>query len=312
MTTYANDDHMGETLQEVTEALSRHSSYDQVYHQHWHQVPMPSLVKLSELVERLRDVLFPGYFGKPDISPKTMQFHVGSHLDAVARLLTEQIIRGTCFTCKLETRGECEDCEEKGRQKTMAFLRRLPEIRRLLATDVEAAFVGDPASVSPDETIFCYPSIMAMTNHRIAHELHKLGVELIPRIIGEMAHSRTGIDIHPGASIGEYFFIDHGTGTVVGETCVIGKHVRLYQGVTLGAKSFPRDEDGNPIKGIARHPIVEDNVIIYSGATILGRVTIGNGAVIGGNVWLTRDVQAGARVLQRPVEQMTFANGAGI
>ncbi len=312
MPAYPKDDPMGETLQEVTEVLSEPSSYEQVYHQHWHQVPMPSLDKLSEVVERLRDVLFPGYFGKPDISPRTMRYHVGSNLDAVARLLTEQITRGICFACKLEDKNECTDCEDNGRRKTMAFLKRLPEIRRLLATDVEAAYAGDPASVSPDETIFCYPSIVAMTNYRIAHELHNLGVQLIPRIIGEMAHSRTGIDIHPGASIGEYFFIDHGTGTVVGETCIIGKHVRLYQGVTLGAKSFPRDEDGNPIKGIPRHPLVEDNVIIYSGATILGRVTIGTGAVIGGNVWLTRDVQAGARVLQRPVEQMTFANGAGI
>ena len=166
----------------------------------------------------------------------------------------------------------------------------------MLATDVQAAFAGDPAAKNPGETIFCYPSIKAVTNYRIAHELYLLGVPLIPRIITEMAHSATGIDIHPGATIGESFFIDHGTGTVIGETCIIGRNVRLYQGVTLGAKSFPKGENGHLVKGIARHPIVEDNVTIYSGATILGRITIGEGAVIGGNVWVVDDVPPGTKI----------------
>jgi serine O-acetyltransferase len=161
-----------------------------------------------------------------------------------------------------------------------------------------AAFIGDPAAKSISEIIFCYPNTMAMTYHRIAHELYKSGVPLIPRIISEMAHSRTGIDIHPGAQIGEHFFIDHGTGTVIGETCIIGNNVRIYQGVTLGAKSFPLDENNNPIKDIPRHPIVEDDVTIYSGATVLGRVTIGKGSEIGGNVWITESVPAGTKIIQ--------------
>ncbi|HNW83478.1 MAG TPA: serine acetyltransferase, partial [bacterium] len=174
-----------------------------------------------------------------------------------------------------------------------------PEIRRLLALDVEAAYEGDPAAINPGETIFCYPGIRMLTSYRIAHSLYKIGVPLIPRIITEMAHSETGIDIHPEARIGEKFFMDHGTGIVIGGTTIIGKNVKLYQGVTLGAKSFPKDDKGNPVKGIPRHPIVEDNVVIYSNATILGRITIGKGAVIGGNTLVMNDVPAGSRVVNR-------------
>ncbi|MDL2211245.1 serine acetyltransferase, partial [Bacteroides sp. OttesenSCG-928-M17] len=173
------------------------------------------------------------------------------------------------------------------------------ELRRLLATDVEAAYNGDPAAQSYGEVICCYPSIRAISNYRIAHELQTLGVPLIPRIITEMAHSETGIDIHPGAKIGAYFAIDHGTGVVIGATTIIGKNVKLYQGVTLGAKSFPLDEEGKPIKGIIRHPIIEDDVIIYSNATILGRIVIGQGATIGGNIWVTENVPAGERIVQK-------------
>jgi serine O-acetyltransferase len=175
----------------------------------------------------------------------------------------------------------------------------LPELRKTLATDVVAAYNGDPAAKSYGEIISCYPVIKVLTNHRIAHKLLKLEVPLIPRILSEMAHSETGIDIHPGAQIGKYFTIDHGTGVVIGETCIIGNNVKLYQGVTLGAKSFPLDEDGNPIKGIARHPILEDNVIVYSNATILGRIRIGKGAIIGGNIWVTEDVNPGEKIMQR-------------
>ena len=173
---------------------------------------------------------------------------------------------------------------------------RLPDIRKTLATDVEAAYLGDPAAQSYGEVISCYPAIKALTCYRVAHELFRLGVPLIPRIITEIAHSETGIDIHPGAEIGSHFTIDHGTGIVVGATCIIGKNVKLYQGVTLGAKSFPLDEDGNPIKNNPRHPIIHDDVIIYSNATILGRITIGKGAVIGANVWITHNVEAGSQV----------------
>ncbi|MBW2263326.1 MAG: serine acetyltransferase, partial [Deltaproteobacteria bacterium] len=184
--------------------------------------------------------------------------------------------------------------------------------RSLLATDVRAAFEGDPAATSKDEAIFCYPGLVAITNYRLAHALFDLEVPLIPRMITEQAHSSTGIDIHPGASIGKSFFIDHGTGVVVGETCRIGRRVRIYQGVTLGAKSLPLDEDGNPVKGVDRHPIVEDDVIIYSGATILGKVVIGRGSVIGGNVWVTRDVAPGSRITQAQARQDLFKEGAGI
>jgi serine O-acetyltransferase len=165
-------------------------------------------------------------------------------------------------------------------------------------TDVRAAYEGDPAATSTDETIFCYPGILAITNQRVAHELYRLAVPLLPRMLTEQAHSATGIDIHPGATIGERFFIDHGTGVVIGETSMIGNNVRLYQGVTLGAKSFPLDEQGNPIKGIPRHPIVEDDVVIYAGATVLGRITVGRGSVIGGNVWVTESVPPGSKLSQ--------------
>ena len=181
-----------------------------------------------------------------------------------------------------------------------------------MSTDVDAAYEGDPAANSGDEAILCYPGILAMTSYRLAHELYLLKVPLLPRIIAEHAHSITGIDIHPGATIDEKFFIDHGTGIVIGETCVIGRRVRIYQGVTLGAKSFPLDTDGNPVKGIPRHPIVEDDVIIYGGATILGRITIGKGSVIGGNVWLTHSVPAGSKVTQAKVREEAFSQGGGI
>lgn len=181
----------------------------------------------------------------------------------------------------------------------MQFMQRLPYLRRMLSSDAQAAYEGDPAASSAGETIFCYPSMLAMTHYRIAHELYLLGVPVIPRIISEMAHSATGIDIHPGATIGEEFFIDHGTGVVIGETCIIGKRCRLYQGVTLGALSFPKDDEGVLVKGIPRHPILEDNVTVYAGATILGRITIGSGAIIGGNVWVTHDVPAGEKRVQQ-------------
>lgn len=273
---------------------------------------LPSRADIIGSVEELRSVLFPGYFGLSEVNTGSQRFHVGSSLDKCLRSLHEQVLRALCFICDRQDDVQCDECEHRCLELTRGFLSRLPEVRRLLITDVHAAYDGDPAATSPDECVLSYPGIMAITNYRLAHELHTLDVPLIPRIITEHAHSITGIDIHPGARIGERFFIDHGTGIVIGETSVIGKNVRLYQGVTLGAKSFPLDDDGKPIKGIRRHPTVEDDVIIYAGSTILGTVVIGRGAVIGGNVWLTRSVPPGSRVSQAQVRSDSFEEGAGI
>jgi len=302
-----------EVLADTVARLSESRASKSACHLISRDQPMPSLESLAEVVELLRAVLFPGFYGPSDVSERTMPFYVGSALDRVVKLLAEQINRGYCFVCAKDNRQPCQDCESRSVAVALEFVKRLPTVRELLATDVQAAFDGDPAAKSPGETIFCYPSIKALTNHRIAHQLHHLGVDIIPRIIGEMAHSDTGIDIHPGAHIGPRFFIDHGTGTVIGETCIIGSNVRLYQGVTLGAKSFPKDDSGGRlVKGLARHPIAEDDVTIYAGATILGRVTIGQGAVIGGNVWVTSDVAAGARIVQARAAEQFFISGAGI
>jgi serine O-acetyltransferase len=274
--------------------------------------PLPSRAVVIDIVEALRSVLFPGYFGTSELTPENTAFHLGSTLDRLQRNLQEQVRRGMCFACDHPGAGDSVECDARAQSITRGFLTRLPEIRRMLATDVQAAYEGDPAATCPDEPILCYPGLLAITNYRLAHELHALGVPLIPRIITEHAHSITGIDIHPGAVIGESLFIDHGTGVVIGETCTIGKRVRLYQGVTLGAKSFPLDKNGNPIKGIKRHPDVEDDVVIYSEATILGPVVIGRGSIIGGNVWLVRSVPPGSRVTQAQVRQDAFEGGAGI
>jgi serine O-acetyltransferase len=261
------------------------------------KVELPSRDSCLDIMKQLRSVLFPGYFQPSEFSEEGILFHVGAILDRVAINLKEQIRRGFCFNCSGE--GDLGQCSDRADQITRAFLERIPDVMLLLAEDVQAAYDGDPAAKSPGETIFCYPGIFAVTNHRIAHELYKLGVPIIPRIISENAHSVTGIDIHPGAAIGRSFFIDHGTGVVIGETAIIGNRVRIYQGVTLGAKSFPLDEKGIPVKGIARHPIIEDDVVIYAGATILGRITVGARSVIGGNVWLTESVPPDSSVSQR-------------
>ena len=295
----------------IVDKLCDPDSYKLVYHKSHHEDPMPSMDVLREIVDLLKSIIFPGYFINSELNPSTMKYYIGSTLETVFRLLVEQVRRGFCFSCETH-QAECVICETNSRAITKKFIAELPEIRRLLSLDAVAAFEGDPAAKEVGETIFCYPSIIALTHHRIAHELYSLNVPLIPRMISELAHSDTGIDIHPGATIGEYFFIDHGTGTVIGETTIIGKRVRIYQGVTLGAKSFPLDESGNPIKGIPRHPVVEDEVIVYSGATILGRVTIGHNSEIGGNVWLTEDVSPGSRIVQSKAEEIFYRDGSGI
>jgi serine O-acetyltransferase len=293
-------------IESITEALCAPAPYQTMTYESPGDSPMPSLDNMCEIMSRLRSALFPGYFGSTRVSLNSLRYHLSANLDSIYRLLTEQIKRGICFTCA-DTHQTCPQCGREAAEMALAFLGELPAIRDMLAGDVKAAYAGDPAAKTPGETIFCYPSIFAMTNHRIAHALYRLEVPLIPRIISEMAHARTGIDIHPGASIGEQFFIDHGTGVVIGETCVIGRRCRLYQGVTLGALSFSKDEDGILVKGQPRHPILEDDVTVYAGATILGRITIGAGSIIGGNVWLTRGTPPGARVVQqgsrKPVEE---------
>jgi serine O-acetyltransferase len=272
---------------------------------------LPSRDAVIQVVEDLRSVLFPGYFGTSDLNDESLHYFVGATLARAMRALEEQIRRGVAFGERHDYES-CDHCSEFAQQATKQFLARVPAIRRLVRSDVDAAYEGDPALKSRDEAIFAYPGIFAVTNQRIAHELHVLDVPLIPRIITEHAHTITGIDIHPGAAIGERFFIDHGTGVVVGETAILGDRVRLYQGVTLGAKSFPLDENGNPMKGIPRHPIVEDDVVVYAGATILGRITIGKGSSVGGNVWLTSSVPPGTRVTQAEVRDQRHSHGSGI
>jgi serine O-acetyltransferase len=298
-------------LSDVVDALCRvNAGVARAASRHPCAQPLPARAAVLESVEQLRAALFPGYFGESELDGESMRYYIGSTLDRAARTLVEQVRRGLCFHCE-DTISESE-CEARAQGIVDALLARLPALERLATSDVQAAYEGDPALHSPDEAIFCYPGLFAITSQRIAHELFKLGVPLLPRMITEHAHSITGIDIHPGAEIGEKFFIDHGTGVVIGETTVIGNRVRLYQGVTLGAKSFPLDEHGKPIKGIARHPIVEDDVIVYSGATILGRITIGRGSIVGGNVWLTRSVPPESHVAQPQARPEIHNSGSGI
>ncbi|MCR5850464.1 MAG: serine acetyltransferase [Bacteroidaceae bacterium] len=268
----------GELMGQTVSRLSEPDSMYGLFHDMDDGKPLPSAPVLAEIVDLCRAILFPGFYGKSTVSSKTVPYHIGVNLERLCHLLTQQV-------------GLAQDIVAE-------FIKRLPELRRILATDVEAAYNGDPAAESYGEIISCYPVIKAITGYRIAHELLLLGVPLIPRFITEMAHSETGIDIHPGAQIGHHFTIDHGTGVVIGATCIIGNYVKLYQGVTLGAKSFPLDDNGHPVKGIARHPILEDNVIVYSNATVLGRITIAKGTVIGGNVWVTESTQPGEQLIQ--------------
>ncbi len=262
--------------------------------------PIPDRRRVIGILVRCRDLLFPGYFTRGPLEDINLEYHLGQELTRLFEELSTQIthaIRHDCFRYELP----CSHCRDRGYEAASGFLERLPELRRRLAADVRAAREGDPASKSVDEVIFSYPGLFAIMTYRLAHELLHQEVPLLPRIMTEYAHSRTGIDIHPGAEIGESFFIDHGTGVVVGETTVIGDRVRLYQGVTLGALSLPPGA-GRTMQGVKRHPTIEDDVIIYSGATILGGDTvIGARAVIGGNVWLTESVPPDTKVfLKKP------------
>jgi serine O-acetyltransferase len=289
---------MNQNLLETIKQLSDIESFKEICHDHSNEHPMPSINALSEIVDITRGILFPGYFGDSGINQHTMLYHIGVNVGKLHKLLSSQIKAGMCFESH-EGESVCSTLHDIANDKASAFIAQLPTIRKQLQTDVIAAYNGDPAAKSYGEIIFCYPSIRAIGNYRMANALLQLNVPLIPRIISEMAHSETGIDIHPGATIGNYFTIDHGTGVVIGETAIIGNNVKMYQGVTLGAKSFPLDADGNPIKGIQRHPRIGNDVIIYSNSTILGTITVGDGAVIGGNMWVDSDVKPGAKIVQK-------------
>jgi len=258
---------------------------------------LPSREALAAIVDGLRGALFPMRLGPPDLRQESEDYYVGSTLDTALHALLAQVRLELHYHARFVGESTAR-LEQRTLEVVREFGAALPRIRELLDTDVLAAYHGDPAARSVDEVLVCYPGLHAMIHHRLAHQLHVLGVPLLARIVAELAHGDTGIDIHPGAQIGSHFFIDHGTGVVIGETAVIGSNVRIYQAVTLGAKRFAADAEGHLQKGGARHPIVEDDVVIYAGATVLGRVTIGRGASIGGNVWLTRSVPAGSRIAQ--------------
>lgn len=262
---------------------------------------LPSRQIMGDVVEALAGALFPMRLGPPELRQESEDFYVGHTLDAALNALLQQACLELSHACRPLPRPPAE-VERHARHIVQDFALALPGLRRLLDSDVMAAYRGDPAARSVDEVLLCYPGILAVIHHRIAHHLHHAGLPLLARIIAELAHSASGIDIHPGARIGRSFFIDHGTGVVIGETAVIGERVRIYQAVTLGAKRFESDATGQLLKGQPRHPIVEDDVVIYAGATILGRITIGAGSTIGGNVWLTRSVPPGSNVSQANVQ----------
>ncbi len=287
-----------ELIKDVVAQLSHPEGLKNMCHMHWQGEPLPSQSTITKIIDLSRSVIFPGFFGDDEVNSYNIQYLIGLQCEQLYLALENQIQAGLLFEVKCGNKADMSGIEEKSKLIASQFIEMLPDLRRILHTDVKATYNGDPAAESNEEVIYCYPALRAITNYRIAHALLVLGVPVIPRMISEKAHSETGIDIHPGAQIGECFTIDHGTGVVIGATAIIGKNVKLYQGVTLGAKSFDLDENNNPIKGIARHPIIGDNVIIYSNATILGRITIGKNAVIGGNIWVTEDVADGEKLVQ--------------
>lgn len=284
-----NDKSIRQIVAELTEGYSKKYPSIPI-----HDRRLPSVTCVMEIIDCARSIFFPGYFGNPLVNSDSLLYHTGVHVEKLHNLLLLQISDSLFFQAESTNSPEIR---EKARLLTESFIGQLPQIKYLLSTDVHAVFNCDPAAKSYGEVIFSYPAIKAITNYRIAHALFIAGVPLIPRIITEIAHAETGIDIHPGAQIDEYFSIDHGTGVVIGQTTIIGKRVTLYQGVTLGAKSFTLDNEGHPCD-LPRHPILEDDVTIYSNSSILGRITIGKGSVIGGNVWLTDSVPPSSMVFQ--------------
>lgn len=292
-----------ERLPEIADRIIANCNDNECY-THVANEPIPSKESVIQIIDRLKEVLFPGYFTREKLDPVNLKYYMGQQVSILFDMLSEQIslsIRHDCF----RYHQPCSECLDSGQHAALEFLDSVPDIRRTLATDIQATYQGDPASKSYDEIIFSYPGIFAITVYRVAHRLYHLNVPLLPRIMTEYAHNMTGIDIHPGAHIGGYFCIDHGTGVVIGETTQIGQWVRLYQGVTLGALSLPKDA-GEKLRGKKRHPTIEDDVIIYSGATILGGETvIGARSVIGGNVWITKSVPPDTKVVMEP-QQLRF------
>jgi len=282
---------------------------------HLGHCPLPSTSAVADILHNLKEILYPGYRQRQNLHLGNVAYYVGDKIDALHDALTQQIARSLRHADEMRgvatcDRGRVVDYEAAGQDQAIRFLNSLPDIREVLATDVQASFDGDPAASGPDEIIFCYPGLEAITVHRIAHQLHTQGVPLIPRIMSEWSHSRTGIDIHPGARIGPAFFIDHGTGVVIGETCEIAANVKIYQGVTLGALSFDRDTQGNLVRGTKRHPTIEEGVVIYANATILGGETVvGRNSVIGASVSLTRSVPPETVVtIERPTLRFRTAS----
>jgi len=305
----ATDNRLKETIPALTDRIV--ATYEEcgAIHHLGHS-PLPSYHEIVEILKDLREILYPGYGRRQDLHMDTVAFHVGDLISSLHDRLTQQITRALRHECR--SRDTQTDYEAQAQSMTIRFLERIPELRQILADDVRAALEGDPAAKSFVEIVFCYPGVSAITVYRIAHELRGLGVPLIPRMMTEYAHGKTGIDIHPGAKIGRRFFIDHGTGVVIGETTEIGDGVKIYQGVTLGALSFPRDEKtGELVRGQKRHPTIEDQVVIYANATILGGQTvIGRQAVIGSSAWITRSVEPSTVVtIESP--QLRFRNGNG-
>ena len=303
---------MNNTIAKAVEELSCQDCLKEMFHRVHDNVPLPSNDALCEVVQLARSIIFPGYFGQSKVTEQGLKYHIGVSLERFCRLLKKQVMAGLCFGIAEDEEIRIDEIRAKAKEITKEIVRRLPKIREILATDVEAAFNGDPAATSFGEIISCYPVIRTLTNYRLAHELYLLGVPLIPRMISELAHSETGIDIHPAAQIGHHFTIDHGTGVVIGATCGMGNNVGEYRGVPLGALSFPLDEKGNPIKGIPRHPILGNDVIVYSNATILGRITIGDRSVIGANRWVTDNIAPDTKIYKNLKVMKGFENGYGI
>lgn len=305
-------------LIQTIDELSELEALQGICHEHRDGDPLPSAKELEEIIELSRSILFPGFYGCSSVNFETIKYQIGVNVERLHKLLCRQIMAGLCFNedCHCPNAADTRRCmQEEANKIAGRTIAKFPTLRKILSTDIQAAFDGDPAAANLGEVISCYPAIKAVINYRLAHELVLENVPLIPRMIAEMAHSETGIDIHPAATIGTHFTIDHGTGVVIGATCIIGNHVKLYQGVTLGAKSFPLDKDGNPIKGIARHPILKDDVVVYANATILGRITIGKGCVIGANVWVTRDMRPRTKKYKQnktDILDIDFEYGGGI
>ena len=271
--------------------------------------PLPSVASLCEVVDLVRQLVFPGYFDRRQNDEKMRSYHIGVNMERLFEVLSRQNL----LALQLQHYSDREADEKRAVVLAQQFIDQLPEVKRLLFTDVEAIFNNDPAAATPSEVIFCYPVVQAMLHYRLAHVLQDMKIPVIPRIITEKAHGETGIDIHPCAKIGEYFAIDHGTGVVIGQTCIIGNHVTLYQGVTLGAAGH-RPFDSNNFDGeqFPRHPVLEDNVTVYSNSTLLGRITIGHDTIIGGNIWVTHDVPPNSRLRQSKFVDSQFEGGLGI